>query len=613
MFGTRVNSQIASCSGTGENESRTTCTNQPRSVLVSATAQPAPINEGFSGGEPAAVSRRHSVTGRLDLSGGLRPSHSRHSLANSVVVESVNAHRVDAAALQYEGDVDEIASIDTSAFSAMQSLQDITKLAAQAAQAAQEAASMDAEETGFPSGEDLRRLNEVRARERASQRKSPTSMARKPRKTGSGNGRKVTRKTSIGSSGLPSKGRAVSKVALPRNATPATRVPAVRRERQHQEDVAVMEAMFALNALDPEDSRIVACERTDAQIKRRGTGGASTVLFKKKPRKSNKSNNMVTVYLDEIGGVSLLNAQQEVELARMIQDLLALETVETRLTEELGRKPTEVEWAAAVGMSKPAFTNRLARARNAKHRMVQANLRLVVSIAKNYLNRGMSLQDLIQEGSMGLIRGAEKFDHRRGYKFSTYAHWWIRQAVTRAIADQSRTIRLPVHVYEIMSRMKKATKELSNTYGRDPTDAEVAEKMNMTLEKYEAINNNSRLPLSMELTVGENENRRLEETIEDDRAEAPDDKTLADLLKEDLENVLNTLSPRERDVLRMRYGMDDGSTKTLEEVGNRFKVTRERIRQIEAKALRKLRQPSRNTILNEYLESAKEELVAEDA
>lgn len=291
----------------------------------------------------------------------------------------------------------------------------------------------------------------------------------------------------------------------------------------------------------------------------------------------------------------------------------ALETVETRLTEELGRKPTEVEWAAAVGMSKPAFTNRLARARNAKHRMVQANLRLVVSIAKNYLNRGMSLQDLIQEGSMGLIRGAEKFDHRRGYKFSTYAHWWIRQAVTRAIADQSRTIRLPVHVYEIMSRMKKATKELSNTYGRDPTDAEVAEKMNMTLEKYEAINNNSRLPLSMELTVGENENRRLEETIEDDRAEAPDDKTLADLLKEDLENVLNTLSPRERDVLRMRYGMDDGSTKTLEEVGNRFKVTRERIRQIEAKALRKLRQPSRNTILNEYLESAKEELVAEDA
>jgi RNA polymerase primary sigma factor len=282
-----------------------------------------------------------------------------------------------------------------------------------------------------------------------------------------------------------------------------------------------------------------------------------------------------------------------------------MESVRDRLREELHKQAvSDTEWAAGLGMELDAFKGRLARARAGKHQMVQANLRLVVSIAKNYLNRGMSFQDLIQEGSLGLIRGAEKFDHRRGYKFSTYAHWWIRQAITRSIADQSRTIRLPVHLFEILSRIKKTTKVLDDELGREPTDAEVAEAMGMTVEKIQMIYKASQAPLSMEHLMGgssDNENLKLEDTIEDETLATPEDTSVRGLLREDMENVLNTLSPRERDVLRLRYGLDDGKVKTLEEIGNVFHVTRERIRQIEAKALRKLRQPSRNLVLSDYL------------
>lgn len=368
-----------------------------------------------------------------------------------------------------------------------------------------------------------------------------------------------------------------------------------------------MEALYANHAASMSENREDVQAKNSSEIKRRGSGGATAAVNKKHKMRKRAAKDTVHMYLKEIGGVKLLTAAQEIELARQIQDLLELEKVEERLEGQLERKPTEEEWSAALGMSKGPFLERLTRARRAKQQMITANLRLVVSIAKNYLDRGMSFQDLIQEGSMGLIRGAEKFDHRRGYKFSTYAHWWIRQAVTRSIADQSRTIRLPVHLFEIMSRINKTTKLLATDLGRQPTEAELADALSMTQEKIKAIDRAALLPLSLEAALGPGQARKLEDTIEDKNQISPEDSTAHKLLREDLENVLNTLSPRERDVLRLRYGLVDGRVHTLEEIGRVFSVTRERIRQIEAKALRKLRQPSRNGVLKDYVGKEKTE------
>jgi RNA polymerase primary sigma factor len=334
-----------------------------------------------------------------------------------------------------------------------------------------------------------------------------------------------------------------------------------------------------------------------------------------------------------------LRAEEEIELARKIADLLKLERIredfrlytdaewgkqvflferiEKIIAEKSEKEPklsdikaylgkTELmaplveEWLAKSKEYLSAFKRRLYHGRRAKEKMVQSNLRLVVSIAKKYMNRGLSFQDLIQEGSLGLIRAAEKFDHEKGYKFSTYATWWIRQAITRAIADQSRTIRLPVHLYETISRIKKTTKILSQEMRRKPTEEEIATKMEMTIEKLRFIAKSAQLPISLETPIGKEEDSRLGDFIEAD-GETPEDEVSKNLLREDLENVLDTLSPRERDVLRLRYGLDDGRMKTLEEIGQIFNVTRERIRQIEAKALRKLRHPNRNSILKEYI------------
>ena len=328
------------------------------------------------------------------------------------------------------------------------------------------------------------------------------------------------------------------------------------------------------------------------------------------------TEDSIRLYLQEIGRIRLLRAEEEIELARKIADLLKLERIFDEIAdnwdEEFQGLPQELtheeweQWAAAAMQEEEttftigAFRHRVHVGRRAKDKMVQSNLRLVVSIAKKYMNRGLSFQDLIQEGSLGLIRAAEKFDHEKGYKFSTYATWWIRQAITRAIADQSRTIRLPVHLYETISRIKKTTKLLSQELGRKPTEEEIATRMEMTIEKLRFIAKSAQLPISLETPIGKEEDSRLGDFIESD-GETPEDQVSKSLLREDLESVLSTLSPRERDVLRLRYGLDDGRMKTLEEIGQIFNVTRERIRQIEAKALRKLRHPNRNSILKEYI------------
>ncbi|MCS7031361.1 MAG: RNA polymerase sigma factor RpoD [Gloeomargarita sp. SKYG116] len=317
-------------------------------------------------------------------------------------------------------------------------------------------------------------------------------------------------------------------------------------------------------------------------------------------KKNPYTEDSIRLYLQEIGRIRLLRADEEIELARQISVLLEFERKRDEWTRQHGQPPTEEQWAELVGLPVDEFRRQLRQGYRAKEKMVQSNLRLVVSIAKKYMNRGLSFQDLIQEGSLGLIRAAEKFDHEKGYKFSTYATWWIRQAITRAIADQSRTIRLPVHLYETISRIKKTTKILSQEMGRKPTEEEIATRMEITIEKLRFIAKSAQLPISLETPIGKEEDSRLGDFIEAD-GETPEDQVAKHLLREDLETVLNTLSPRERDVLRLRYGLDDGRMKTLEEIGQTFNVTRERIRQIEAKALRKLRHPNRNSILKEYI------------
>ncbi len=273
----------------------------------------------------------------------------------------------------------------------------------------------------------------------------------------------------------------------------------------------------------------------------------------------------VRLYLREIGRIKLLSASEEVELAKKILE---------------GGTPGAI----------------------AKRKLVQANLRLVVSIAKKYIGRGMLFLDLIQEGNLGLIRAAEKFDHERGFKFSTYATWWIRQAITRAIADQARTIRIPVHMVETINKLKKVTRKLAQDLSRKPTEDELAAEMNVSISKLREIIKIAQEPLSLETPIGKEEDSRLGDFIEDKEADAPVKMVASELLKEDLAEVLCTLSARERDVLRLRFGMDDGRQRTLEEVGQLFGVTRERIRQIEAKALRKLRHPNRKRRLEEYVE-----------
>lgn len=323
----------------------------------------------------------------------------------------------------------------------------------------------------------------------------------------------------------------------------------------------------------------------------------------RKGRKTGTGDDSVRSYLTEIGEVKLLDADTEVDLARQISRLLELERLSAKMKQATGKDPSIQDWAEASGMDMQTFRKTLRTGLRAKEHMVAANLRLVVSIAKKYVNRGLTFQDLIQEGSIGLIRGAEKFDGDKGFKFSTYATWWIRQAITRAIADHSRPIRLPVHVNDTISAISKTSKALEDELGRPPVEQELAQRLRIPVDKLRFIIKSSRRTISLETPVakdGKDSNATLGSFIVWD-GDTPEETAVKSLLREDLENVLNTLTTRERDVVRMRYGFDDGRMKTLEEIGSTFEVTRERIRQIEAKALRKLRHPNRNAVLREYV------------
>lgn len=309
----------------------------------------------------------------------------------------------------------------------------------------------------------------------------------------------------------------------------------------------------------------------------------------------------VRMYLKEIGKVPLLSADEEIELAQKMEaGSVAVEKIPL-LKERLAETGDEQEKEEIQAEIK-ALQLDVDRGSDAKKRLAEANLRLVVSIAKRYVGRGMLFLDLIQEGNLGLIKAVEKFDYRKGYKFSTYATWWIRQAITRAIADQARTIRIPVHMVETINKLIRVSRQLLQELGREPTPEEVAEEMKMPVERVREILKISQEPVSLETPIGEEEDSHLGDFIKDDNVPVPADAATFTLLKEQLEEVLGTLTEREQKVLTLRFGLEDGRARTLEEVGKEFNVTRERIRQIEAKALRKLRHPSRSRKLKDYLE-----------
>ena len=309
----------------------------------------------------------------------------------------------------------------------------------------------------------------------------------------------------------------------------------------------------------------------------------------------------VRMYLKEIGKVPLLSADEEIELAQKMEaGSVAVEKIPL-LKERLAETGDEQEKEEIQAEIK-ALQLDVDRGSDAKKRLAEANLRLVVSIAKRYVGRGMLFLDLIQEGNLGLIKAVEKFDYRKGYKFSTYATWWIRQAITRAIADQARTIRIPVHMVETSNKLIRVSRQLLQDLGREPTPEEIAEEMKMPVERVREILKISQEPVSLETPIGEEEDSHLGDFIKDDNVPVPADAATFTLLKEQLEEVLGTLTEREQKVLTLRFGLEDGRARTLEEVGKEFNVTRERIRQIEAKALRKLRHPSRSRKLKDYLE-----------
>ncbi len=310
------------------------------------------------------------------------------------------------------------------------------------------------------------------------------------------------------------------------------------------------------------------------------------------------SADMVRTYLHEIGRVPMLTHEQEIIYGKQVQQMMQLLETKEKMAKAQGEPVTDALWAKAADLSEADLKNLLQRGRRAKQRMIEANLRLVVSIAKKYQKRNLEFLDLIQEGSMGLERGVEKYDPMRGYKFSTYAYWWIRQAITRAIAQQSRTIRLPIHITEKLNKIKRAQRELTQELGRSPNVNEIAAVMDLDAKEIREYLSVSRQPISLDMRVGDNQDTELRDLLEDGTA-SPEDYTTQVLLRQDLKNMLADLTPQQREVLMLRYGLDDGIERSLAKVGDCLNLSRERVRQLERQALDYLRR--RKGLVQEYL------------